>query len=186
MNKKYAIGLILGCTAFWTITEWQSVYMLNALATALGVGAMLTWAVLAFLAQKPDWFESEVHQQVSSLARKTSQLMSAAAIVGIVVTAELLSSWVLMPQQQQTALLERVTCSMAGAGKLSGLRFGQDTDGQDMCFRWDTGSIDAIERLNPDEWPGMKSVAIGGKISVTIERQTSWLLGPDAWYRVVQ
>lgn len=186
MNKKYEAGFILGCVAFWTITGWQSVYMLNALATALGVGAILTWAVLASLAQKPDWFESEVYQQVSSMARKTSQWMSAAAIIGIVVTAELLSSWALMPQQQQTALVERVKCAIAGAGKLSGLRFEQDTDGQHICLRWDTGSIDAIERLNPDEWPSIKGLAIGGKVSLTIERQTSWLLGPDAWYRVVQ
>lgn len=185
MNKKYAVGLILGCVAFWMITGWQSVYMLNALATAMGIGAMLTWAVLAFLAQRPDWFEPVVHEQMSTLARKTSQWMAAAAIFGGLVAAELLSSWALMPQQQQTALLERVKCSMAGAGKLPGLRFGQDTDGQDMCFRWDTGSMDAIERLNPADWPGMQGLAMGGQISVSIQRQTSWLLGPDAWYRVV-
>jgi len=185
MNEKYAVGLILGSTALWLFTGWQSVYMLNGLATALGIGLMLTWAVLALLTQKPDWFDPEVRQQIGTLTRKTSQWMFAVGILGGVVAAELLSSRALMPQHQETATFERVKCPTGGAGKLSGLRFGQDTDGRDMCFRWDTGSVDAIERLNSDELPGMHVMGIGGKTTVTIQRQASWLLGHDAWYRVV-
>lgn len=184
MGRKYFAWLALLCGAFWWLTGWQSVYLVKELSSVMAVGATLTWAGLAWLAKRPTWFEPHVHQQLAQLADRVAYVMCAGSVLFAAVTAEFLSSLALMPAQEETAVLERVECTAAGAGRLSGLRFGQAMDGQRMCLRWHTGEIGAVERLALDEWPSLRGLPMGGQLPVSMRRQDSWLWGQGAWYRV--
>lgn len=174
----------LALSISWLFSDWQSVYAVAEIAAAATLCSALLWRFLVW-AEASQMMEAYSKSNASRMAPGTQKAMLFCTAALLTVSAEFVSSRVLLPHQEKLVEIKRTTCSSSGPrGYLRGGSSKPTSNGK-VCVQWSSGGGTQVgDRLDLDDWPALEHLEIGSSIEVQFDRQDSLALGKGAWYRI--